>query len=59
MQMRGSTDLPGCCLTAGFAGGSEEDDPVSVCLHHSVLLAAVPVPQTQRPPAVCYPDPSR
>lgn len=37
-----STDPPCSLLTARFAGGAEEEDSVSVCLHHSVLLAAVP-----------------
>lgn len=39
-----STDLPGFLLTARYAGGSEEEDSVSVCLLCSVLLAAVPAP---------------
>ena len=55
----GRADLPGPCLTVRFAGGSEKEDPVSVCLLHSVLLAAVPAAQTPHPSAVCYSDPSR
>lgn len=54
-----SSDLPGCFPTARSAGGSEEEDPVPVCLLHSVLLAEVPASPAPRPPAVCYSDPSR
>lgn len=46
-------------LTARFTGRSEEEDPVSLRLYHSVLLATVPAGQTAHPPPVCYFDPSR
>lgn len=46
-------------LTVRFTGRSEEEDPVSLRLYHSVLLATVPAGQTTHPPPVCYFDPSR